>query len=948
MANEPPSVPFDKQLRQSEFPRLSTRRELIRLDSIRSKLVAPLGATSFREGRPIRAPDWSVMQTVSDKTAADIKDIEDLMQLLPDTELSMQILVSSILSPKDMCTTEINYSVDGNRFTSELTAALLKPIRDHFDNEHKIIEVLPDWLRDALFRTGSYATAILPESTIDDAINSHRRVGLESIRGEFDPTTHTLHALNVLGNPNRQDAGRVADGDGAIRFALEDYYNHNSHSGGYTDTSTLNLSIVDNFNLLKLPILHDKVRKDKIQALYKKRNLAVESYDTNTDSSVYRTRQYQHTPVVTLRNAKSSGKKNFGHPMALHLPSESVIPVHAPGNPTQHLGYFVVLDENGNPISRADQVDFYRQMGSHLTNTAGSAQQNMSSEIRRLHQSYFGNSDTKTEELRELERMYIEIVEHELVSRLKAGVYGREVAISKDPELYRVMFARACQNKRAHLLYIPEDLMVYVAFDYDDYGVGQSLMSKSKITAGMRAMMLLAEGNGALRNAIGRIGINIVIDEKDTDPSKTVEFALHEFSKVNAGAFPLGIGNPQDIMNYLQRASIKVNVEGNSRYPGTKFDVDDIQGNKTVPEREFQESLKKQHIQSFGLPPEMVDNSQGPDFATTIVQNNLLMSKRIQTYQSTTNIFLTKYAQTYILNSETLMSELRTIVQDCWDRLEKQQKIKETEPSDDDLITRRTPDSGPLGEKSLTDKIQYFKSQLDEGGIPAILNDFVTALRLQLPAPDTAILENQKKSLEAYAATLDQVLDYYISENFVTSNSVGDKLSTYAKEIKDALKAYYMRRYIRENNILPELDELTTFSEEDGPAIDLLEVNKQHLEGIARSVLKYAEELAKVKKELQSRTDALDQTEGSSSSFDAGSGSSFGSSDNAGGDNASDDFGNLDMGGDSNDDVSGDSETTVVTETSKTTSSDSEVSPENETDAKDDDAPEDKEPSTTP
>lgn len=916
-SNPVDASPYDPNLRQSQFPRIPSQRESLRIDAIRRKLVEPIERNTSRGAAIIRAPDASLMQTLAHKTAADIKDVENLMQLLPDTELAMQILTSSILSPKDLLNTEIHYSVDGNRFTSELTNAMLNPIRDHFENEHKIIEVLPEWLKDALFRTGSYPTVILPESAIDDAINSGTRVSQESLAKEYDFRTHTLQPMGILGNKSQQD-----------KLGLENL-TYGGRSSDYTEQKVdkLNLSIVDNFNLLKLPILTDKIRRDKIHSIYRPRGMvSLESYSKDDqekykDNSVYRERRYAYTPVMTIRNAKSSSRPTFGHPLAMHLPSESVIPVHVPGNPNQHVAYFVVTDENGNPITLADQIDFYRQMGANVTNTTGNQSSNITADIRRIHASFFGAGDVKNEEISELERMYGDIVEQEMIGRLKAGVYGSDVEISRDPELYRIMFARACRNKKVQLLFIPEELLVYVAFDYNEYGIGQSLMSKSKMIAGMRAMLLLANTNGAMRNAIGRTDINITLDEHDPDPSKTVEFALHEYFKVNAGAFPLGIGNPQDLLNYLQRASIKVNVEGNERYPGTKFDVADQRSDKNLPDQEFQTSLKKMQLQSFGLSPEVVENSEGPDFATTITHNNLLMAKRIQMYANDTSKFLSKYARTYTLNSETLMTELRTIVKEGWEKLSKEQRSDAAEVTASGTVTKTAT---TLEEQYLKDKHAYLKTRYTAGGVDAVIMDFLTALKVSLPSPDTAALETQFESIETFEKALDKGLSYYINSTFLTSNSIGE-LSQYADEIKETLKAYYMRRYMRENNILPELDELTTFNDEDGPAVDLLHINEQHLTAIARSVLKYAQALKAAKDAQEQAVSALGLSGGGMSSTDTGTGdSSLGSSDGFG----SDDFGAdstttdpLDTASDDKDDsaASETSETTETTETSSTT-----------------------------
>jgi len=51
-----------------------------------------------------------------------------------------------------------------------------------------------------------------------------------------------------------------------------------------------------------------------------------------------------------LRQKKKLLRKSIGKPMLMKLPTESTIPVFIPGDPSNHIGYFVMLDGNGKPL----------------------------------------------------------------------------------------------------------------------------------------------------------------------------------------------------------------------------------------------------------------------------------------------------------------------------------------------------------------------------------------------------------------------------------------------------------------------------------------------------------------------------------------------------------------------------------------------------------------------
>ena len=47
------------------------------------------------------------------------------------------------------------------------------------------------------------------------------------------------------------------------------------------------------------------------------------------------------------------------------------------------------------------------------------------------------------------------------------------------------------------------------------------------------------------------------------------------------------------------------------------------------PDTELEEELDKRAIMALGLTPEIVDTGFSPEFATTVVANNVLLAKRV-------------------------------------------------------------------------------------------------------------------------------------------------------------------------------------------------------------------------------------------------------------------------------------------------------------------------------
>ncbi len=898
MANQtkPPSSAYRSP--GEGYPRLDSIRKDPIVASVVDKMVQdPANSSTLNRGRrQLRAPDLTLLQNLSLSTANNIVTSSSLLQMLPDTELAMQILISSILSPKDMVSTELNYSVEQGQFNSELAGPLLECIRNHFEGTYKMGDLLPKILQDVLFYTGSYPLLVLPENSIDEVINSPTRVSLEAVRDEIDFEQGRIRSLGILGNPepttNGTDKSRDFMGLESLAMSFEAFrrrrqeYDPKVARLGETGLESY-LTVTDNPNVLKLPMLQDKMRQDRLQDILATRKLSMESqrgsyYNHHTqqreEGSLYRRRRYTHQPVVTMPASATLKKKSVGHPLVMRLPSESVIPVHVPSNPEEHLGYFVLLDEMGNPLVRATETDYYRNMGANISNNT---MVNQLIQKTKGHQA--GLSDPfyrQNYEVAELTRIYTELVETELLQRLRNGVYGDNVQISRPTEVYRIMLARSLARMHTQVLYVPAEMMTYIAFDYDDHGIGVSLIQKSKVLGSLRMMIAFANTMAGIKNSVGRTKLGITLDPNDDDPAQTVEYLLHDHARLRSASFPLGVSDPSDVLTYLQNAGIEVEVNGNAAYPETKLMVEDVQSNRTKPDSDLEEQLKNRHLMALGLSPETVDAGAKAEFATTVMANNLLLTKRVLMYQRQYVSYLEDHIRKYTLNSGFLMDEMRKIIRDNMERLnssdqrtiehgQRQAEKNERSHGEHDVEERpletnlRRPDVSDSESDSLMDS---------EEGIDKLIVQFVEALRVSLPQPDISTLENQIAAFDKYAEALDKTLGVYISEEVLSGTEMSD-LTEYIEPAVKAVRAYYLRRWLRNNNVMPELEELTALKSDDEPVLDLLEAHSNHVEGIGKSVLGYLKtvaatlrarqnEVAKVKQDLTEAVGSGDDTGG--------------------------------------------------------------------------------------
>lgn len=855
----------------------------------RKLVVDPTAGRSagFGQRRKINADPSGLMSRISNKTTGSIVDARNAMRLLPEIELSMTILVSSILSPKDLNTVELTYSQKNKVVSSEVAQQLLAILEEHFLTHHKLKDDLTPMLEDVLFKTGSYPMLVLAENTIDQIINGQAPVALESFSSFMDSTRSNFKHIGYLGNPTDTPEAPTAPVSG---FGLESFSTAAQPEYNPAGKYVQQLSVFDNPNVLKLPLIRDRLRADTVSTLMRragiKHGVSNESAASDANAlvqSLYRSPQYTASPNIAVGTTGSSNRATIGHPLVMKLPSESVIPVHEPSNPARHLGYFVLID-NGSPVFKSGETDYVNEIGALYKNNE-SMVSSILRDAKRINSGY--NYDYKTTDAKQLESIYGDLIEYELNQRLMRGVYGSGATVARAEEVYRVMLHRTLAGKMTQLLYVPEEMLTYVAFDYDENGVGISLLQKGIALAAQLANLTVATTLAELKNCISRTKLTINLDEEDQDPSGTVEHIITEHAKLRRGAYPMMVFPPNDVVNMLQNAGVEIEVNGNTGYPATKVDITDYNSNKVLPNPDFMKSQRDRLIWSFGLPPELIDTSRGADFATSIVNNHLLMIKNVMHHQQVLTPLLEKFVRTYVLSDGILLERMREVINGA-----------KGKAAVDGL------DTSPAGAK---DKI----GGSDGNDVDRLLVDFLYNLQIDLPKPEGAKQKSLKEAYTEYKEFLESAIESWISNESLAGELVG-KMGSNIDQVKNALIALWMRKWCRENGMSEPFDEILQLGENDAPGLDLFAEVQAHSSPILINLRDF---LTK-----QMRRSAADDAVLTTVEEQTGAEAPGGSYDNAG--STADDAGGggeFDMGGDFGD-IGGDADDTADTADAATVS----------------------------
>lgn len=795
------------------------------LDNLRTKMVsAPIQhtGTQHRTADGTVIPDQQFISEVVNVASINKQDAENIRQMLPDIKLAEQVLISSILSPRDMVGTSLTFSSDLESL-AELKTSLLNEVEDYFKKTYKIEAKLPQILEEVLFTSGAKTYIVLPETSVDAIINGKsKQPAMESFQKEFGKHG-TFNGLGVLANPGTEKKNdfKSLKNSLSIESAAKDF---NSRVKNYDprtnwDKGSNCFTVIDNINALKMPRLVRHRTELDLMAIYGAgtgvgfEDASTEYTSTDGRIKLYRERQYEFTPVIQID--RYGNKDTEGHPIVIEPPTEAIIPVHIPGNPEDQIGFYMVLDQTGHPLSLTQHVDHYRNIVNAQT-LKGSMPSDI---LQRANQQFNGQDNGNKQYVERVTNLFQDMVEKDLISRLESGIYsGTNVAIAKRDDVFRIMIARACAHQQTQLLYIPKNLATYIAFDYNAYGLGQSLLAANKLLASIRSLLLMSNSMAAVSNATNHRKLNVTLSENDPDPSRTLEMIFHEFAKRTVNQYPLGSVAPQDQLTFLASAGIQAAVTNHPGWPDTQVELEHIQTNAVEIDSEFAEDLKKQHLMSMGISPETVDLSMSVEFATSIVSSNILLAKRAMLYQEKLCGFLIDHIRKFILNSETLMSGLKDIIEG--------NRAKITDPKNKDVNSH------------------------------VIALQFIASLDVSLPAPELSRLDMQMTAFNKYSEYLDAVIPAFISSEILTTENLGDTIGQNVDEFQRVFKAHLLRRWLEQENVLPEIFDMFEKDPDGNMMFDFMEVQEAYQSSFSSVFGSY---LRKRQKRIEDNEKTLEQ-----------------------------------------------------------------------------------------
>lgn len=707
----------------------------------REDLVQPNGKSKGKE------VDYNKLRALVESNASNINDAKGIMELLPDLILVKEILIASILSPKDLSEVNLNITID-----KRAPAEIAELVRVHLSTVYDLDSKLSDILGESLFDVGSYCMLSLPPKIISNIIKEG---------------TYSLEGISTT---DFTSAGILATSKG---YSMESI---SIGAGNAADT----VMITDNLKYLAKPAITDSMKRAALSSSLESA-FGLEGLDDNSELDVYLHRKSKLAKNETLEAVDNN---NAFNPIVMHVPSESVIPVFVPGEAENHVGYYIVIDENGAPISKATDANHFKELDAKLNDIVKKGNSNAVVNALGLPVSTKDTDFTKP-----MLTAYINKIEKELKDAVANGVHGGLVEVGNPDEIYRIMFRRQLENQKTRILYVPAEIMTYVAFNYNESGQGVSLIEKTKLYASLRAVLMFARMIAGVKNSVNHRVLSITLDEQDTDPTGTAETVITEYLALQSANLPLNKLNPTDILDSLQKAGVQIKIDGGNLFPNTSIDVEDEKRDVAMPDDELSDILKRAHYAGLWVTPEAVDSSLEGELATSINSNNLVQAKRTAMVQKRYTAKLSSFIHKYIYSGGPLLAEIKELMTDATD------------------IT---------------------------------LEEVINSISVSLPKCDNAVIKAQSEAYSDYEAFIEAAIDLYVNEDSISDLLDGDFTADGIESLRVSILNTLKRQYLRNQNMLPELDNLLTRT--DNNLADLI---SQHNANIVSTIGDVKRKLAK-------------------------------------------------------------------------------------------------------
>lgn len=705
-------------------------------------------------------------------------NIEKMKALSPELEQSRILVSSSIMSPNDLQDGEFTFTFDnvpGIEDDPELAAALAQVYDDHFNKLLKWSLKSYDWIGDIQYKQGAVPILLLPQATVDEVRNRTMKDVIHDKKSDDPEYMFGPGMADFFGVPRDQAKG--TDNDDFLyseqvltwrevlsqqrpsevleelvpsmesfglsvptkyrtesRASLDDAKYGDMYVAGMEDMIVNLRKKLEEGDVIRVSENPEIVKFGTIKSLKNKQAV----YEKLSKKYLFDRRHYPVEEGIVL-NANPKNYKHHGHPIVMELPVESVIPIYVPGAPSEHLGYFILLDNFGRPLTI--EASGMGDTGGTRSCSPGDA----SAAYEAVFGSNCARSFSQKSEMTAAGSMIFESLLNKYIFARIKGIIGRDdVSLSRFNAIATVMFQRLMEHKKTVLLYVPTSMLHYLAFDYRKNGTGTSKPEEAMFLLSLRTTLLCASLVAMINDSIEKKKIEIGVDEKEANLEGVMDLVANIFIERNKLT---GSIDPSEIMRDIYSNSLTI-VPKN--VPGLQdLSVEVTNGNNgqsTRADSELLDKLSELLLSHYDVPPAALNSMNEPEFARSLTTYNLFFAKKITRYQNIYCGLMAKLIQDYTFFSPPFQRAITKIL--------------------DANGKKRMKDKLPPSAEKLKDK----DTNNYERDLSVMADMVLSNVEVHLPRPRLVVDKTQFEEIRQFMGNLDEISNRLFDNEMIPSD----------------------------------------------------------------------------------------------------------------------------------------------------------------------------------
>lgn len=710
----------------------------------------------------------SYLRPIHEKLSSAKIEAEKLNKLAPEIEQSKILVSSSIMSPNDLQDGEFIFSfndIPALEDDPDLLKEVTELYNQYFNHVLNLGIKSYDWIGDAMYVSGAKCLLILPIATQielrhrsqkeanangynaefgfesfkefskgnDDYLFSGKQLSLaDYIKGYNPSISNLVPSMESFGVKTPTE---YCSTDKLEQCAKVDPSYRNRYGSSYV-TGIENMVI----NLKAKMSEGDIIRITENTDSFRYINTSKETVEEDIWSKLAAKYGFNNRPVreeMVVLKANPSNYKHRGHPTLIELPTEAVIPIFIPGAPNEHLGYFVMLDEHGQPLTADDSRA--------ATDTTGCAGGSSAATFEAIfgtscgNASYFNQNNDYTQ-MGNL--IFNNLLDSYIRTRMKGILHRDDLELSRFNALSTILFQRTLESKETTIVFVPPMLMHYFAFDYDKRtGCGKSKTSDIQFILSLRTTLMMANVVSAVNDAIEHKKIEFGVDDKNANVEAIMELIANIFIEKNKLN---GSIDPSEIMRDMYSNSLTIIPKGLPGLSDISVDVQSAQGGSARVDDQTIEQLNNLLVAQLDVPSAALNQLNEPEYARSLVVGNLFFAKKITRYQRIWCKLMSEFIRVYTLVDIPFQEALKKKL-----ALSVKHKVKEDLP---DAVAKMK---------------KYNPNEYDD--LNDLPNVIMNSVGVSLPKPNIVVDKTQFEEISNYINNLQTVADKFFNQEMIPS-----------------------------------------------------------------------------------------------------------------------------------------------------------------------------------